>query len=165
MWYIAIGDEKMDNKKRLKELKSEKYKAILGVEKETFEKMLEVLEEAYVEEHKGNVRKSGRKGKLSLLDKLVIMLGYYREYRTMENIAFDYGVAKSVICEAITWAESVLVKDENFHLPPKRTLQENDCEMLIAIVDVTEQEIERPKKGAKNGIRARKKGTHSKPCS
>ena len=138
----------MDNERRLKELKSERYKGIFGVEKETFEKMLEVLEEAYVEEHKENVRKSGRKGKLSLLDKLVIMLSYYREYRTMENMAFDYGVSKSVICEAITWAESVLVKDKNFHLPPKRTLQENDCEILIALVDVTEQEIERPKKGA-----------------
>jgi len=156
---------KVNNEKRLNDLKIEKYKGIFGVEKETFEKMLEALEEGYAEEHKENVRGSGRKGKLSLLDKLVIMLGYYREYRTMEHIAFDYGVAKSVICEAITWAESVLVKNKNFRLPPKRTLQEDESEILIALVDVTEQEIERPKKGAKNGIRARKKGTHSKPCS
>ena len=33
------------------------------------------------------------------------MLGYYRDYRTMENIAFDYGVHKQRICEAIAWVE------------------------------------------------------------
>ena len=35
------------------------------------------------------------------IDKLVIMLSYYHDYRTMENIAFDYDVAKSTICENI----------------------------------------------------------------
>ena len=153
----------MNNEKRLKELKEGKYKGIFGVDKETFDAMLSALEAAYAEEHKGNVRNSGRIGKLGLLDKLVIMLGYYREYRTMEHIAFDYGVAKSTISDAITWTENVLVK--SFNLPPKHVLEENDCEMMIAIVDVTEQEIERPKKNKKIGIQARKSGTHSKPSS
>ncbi len=53
--------------------------------------MLQILKE----EHKHRHLKGGRPGKLSVLDKLVVMLCYYREYRVMGNIAFDYGVSKS----------------------------------------------------------------------
>ena len=45
---------------------------------------------AYEEEHK----KGGRPSVLSVLDKLIVMLEYYREYRTMEHIAFDYDTNK-----------------------------------------------------------------------
>ncbi|WP_369682593.1 transposase family protein [Leptotrichia trevisanii] len=47
-------------------------------------------------------------------DRLVIMLSYYHDYRTMENIAFEYGVARSTICECIKWAENILTKSEVF---------------------------------------------------
>ena len=43
-----------------------------------------------------------------ILDKLMIMLQYYREYRVMDNIAFDYGVSKSTISDAIKWVEETL---------------------------------------------------------
>ena len=69
------------------------------MQKPTFDAMLAILERAYEEP----CRKGGRKRKLSVLDMLVIMLGYYHDYRTMENIAFDYGVHKQRICEAIAW--------------------------------------------------------------
>ena len=48
------------------------------------------------------------------IDKLVIMLFYYRDYGTIENIAFDYGVAKSTICESIKWVENILIKCKDF---------------------------------------------------
>ncbi len=53
--------------------------------------MLEILEEEFKKLHS----KGGRPNKLSILDKLIIMLSYYREYRIMQNIAFDYKVSKS----------------------------------------------------------------------
>ena len=106
----------MDNKKRISELNEKDYQKIFGVKKKTFEKMLEILEETYRQEH----LKGGHPLKLSILDKLIIMLGYYREYRTMENIAFDYGVAKSTICESINWVENTLIKCGDFKLPSKR---------------------------------------------
>jgi len=37
----------------------------------------------------------------------------------MANIAFDYGVNKQRICEAISWVEQVLIKDGMFSLPSK----------------------------------------------
>jgi len=77
----------------------------------------------------------------------------------MENIAFDYGVHKQRICEAIAWVEQTLIKNGTFSLPSKRELVKADTEIVIAIVDVTECETERPKKNRKNLIRASKNVT------
>ena len=96
----------MDNEEKISKLKEEEYQKYFGVKKEIFEKMLEVLNDEYAEKHK----KGGRPSVLSVLDKLVVMLQYYREYRTMDNIAFDYNTNKSTVYYAITWAEETLVK-------------------------------------------------------
>jgi predicted DNA-binding protein YlxM (UPF0122 family) len=140
----------MDNIKRISELKEEKYQVIFGVRKPTFDAMLAILENAYKEMRK----RGGYARKLSVLDMLIIMLGYYHDYRTMENIAFDYGVHKQRICEAIAWVEQVLIKDGTFSLPSKRELIKDDTEIIVAIVDVTECETERPKKNSVNPIQA-----------
>lgn len=100
----------------------------------------------------------GHPPKLNVLDKLVIMLGYYREYRPMENIAFDYGVAKSTICESIKWVEYTLIKSGEFSLPSKRKLMES-TQIEVVLVDATECEIERPKKNKDATIPARKRST------
>ena len=142
----------IDNIERIKKLKKENYQKIFGIKKDTFDKMLKLLNEAYRTEH----LKGGHPPKLSVLDRLVIMLSYYREYRTMENIAFDYGVAKSTICESIKWAEGILIKSEAFSLPKKRGLV-NDVDIEAVLVDTTECEIERPKKNSKNTIQEKRK--------
>ena len=90
----------MDNQKRLKKIKAKDYQKYFGVNKITFDSMLEILEE----EDRCKRRKGGRPSVLSVQDKLVIMLQYYREYRTMDNIAFDYGTNKSTVYYEIKWA-------------------------------------------------------------
>ena len=142
----------IDNIERIKKLKKENYQKIFGIKKDTFDKMLKLLNETYRTEH----LKGGHPPKLSVLDRLVIMLSYYREYRTMENIAFDYGVTKSTICESIKWAEGILIKSEAFSLPKKRGLV-NDVDIEAVLVDTTECEIERPKKNSKNTIQEKRK--------
>ena len=64
------------------------------------------------------------------------MLNYYKEYRTMQNIAFDYNVSKSTICESIQWIENTLMKSGNFKLPSKKDL-ENNISIELVLVDVT----------------------------
>ncbi|MDR1627514.1 MAG: phage portal protein [Oscillospiraceae bacterium] len=87
----------------------------------------------------------GRPSRLSVLDKLMIMLGYYHDYRTMSNIAFKDGVSKSRVCDAVAWVEQTLVKNKKISLPSKRKLLKSDNNIQITIVDVTECETERPK--------------------
>ena len=102
----------MDNEKRIRELKEEKYQVIFGITKSTFEAMLAIVEQAYKEMRK----KGGKERQLNVLDMLVITLGYYHDYRTMENIAFDYGVHKQRISEAVSFVEKALIEDGSFSL-------------------------------------------------
>jgi hypothetical protein len=149
---------KIDNVARLAELSDKEYKKLFGITKTTFDTMFEVLEKANFHER----LKGGKKPTLSVLDRLVITLGYWREYRAYENIAFDYGVKKSVIGKHIAWVEDTLIECGIFKLPSKRELRHNQRNHTVTAIDVTEQEIERPKRGRKNGIPARKNGTQSK---
>jgi DNA-binding transcriptional regulator GbsR (MarR family) len=80
----------------------------------------------------------------------------------MQNIAFDYGVSKSRISDAVKWVEQTLIKDGTFALPSKRELVKADTELFVVIVDATEQETERPKKNRKKPIPASKNATRSK---
>ena len=85
--------------------------------------MLLVLEEAFEELHK----KGGRPPRLSVLDKLVVTSGYYRECRTMQHIGFDYGVSKSRISDAVKWVKNTLsAKPESFQscLTPANMVEE-----------------------------------------
>ena len=130
----------MDNIKRIKNLRDDEYQGLFGVQKATFQAMLVILEEAFKHLHK----QGGRPPRLSVLDKLVITLGYYRKYRTMHHIGFDYGVSKSRISDAIKWVENTLLASGAFSLPSKRELLNPNTDIEIVIVDVTEQRIERP---------------------
>jgi len=145
----------MDNKKRISNLSEEKYQVLFGVRKPTFDEMLAILENAYKEMRK----KGGRKRKLSVLDMLIITLGYYHDYRTMENLGFDYGVHKQRISEAVEWVEQTLIKDGTFSLPSKRELIKENSSVSIAIIDVTECETERPKCKQKESYSGKKNGT------
>ena len=145
----------IDNKARISKLKGNSYQGLFGVKRATFERMLEILEAAEA------IRRSkgGPKPKLSALDRLVITLGYYREYRTQEHIAFDYDVVKSAICNSIKWVESELLKAECFHLPSKKALLQAETEIEVILVDVTEHEIERPEKNRKAGTLEKRRNT------
>ena len=140
---------------KLSKLQDKDYQTIFGVTKNTFDCMLKILEQAYAKRHK----KGGRRlSKLSLSDKLAITLVYYREYRPVRNIAFDWGVSKSIIHDSIKWVEEVLVKNEKFSLPSKRELNKENAP-LVVLMDVTECEIQRPKKNKKI-LQRQKEETH-----
>lgn len=142
----------MENEKRIANLKENEYQELFGVKKATFDKMLEILTEQFKKEH----IRGGKPPKLCVLDKLIIMLCYYREYRTMQHIAFDYNVTKATICNSIHWVEKTLIKSGVFRLPSKRELY-NDTKIETVLIDATEVEIERPQKKYYSG---KKKSTH-----
>lgn len=120
---------------------------LLGVDKKTFGKMYEILHKEYSKLHE-----KGRKPpKLTVMDKLAITLGYWWECRAYQNIAFVYVVGKSAIGNAIIWVENTFIKSQIFSLPSKRAMQRKENTVYVAVVDVTGQEIELPKKDNENG--------------
>jgi len=142
----------MDNKLRIGRLREGDYLETFGVRKPTFEKMLSILGDASAQLH----GRGGRPPRLSVLDKLVVTLGYYHDYRTMRNIAFDYGVSKSRISDAVKWVERALLRDGAFALPSKREMLKAGGPVVIAVVDATECETERPKKKSAGRIPGRR---------
>jgi hypothetical protein len=132
----------------IKELKDSDFKRLTGVQPETFEKMLEVVEKG--------LRDFGRPPKLSRADQLLMTLMYWREYRTEFHIAQSYGISESTVCRTIRKVEDTLVRSGKFRLPGKKALQPSDTVFEVVLVDVSEQPIERPKK-AKVSITAAKR--------
>jgi hypothetical protein len=131
-------------------LSDETFKRRIGTTKPVFQTMLDILHAAHSTLHQSG----GKPNELSVGDKLLITLKYYREYTTMESIADDYHCSKSSVFRSIHWVEDVLSADGRFQLPGKKALQEDAPK--TAAIDVMAHPIERPPKSRKTGIPARK---------
>lgn len=126
------------NYENSKSLTDVKFKRLVGVQRETFAQMLQVLNSAYVQTHK----RGGRTPKLSLEDLLMATLQYLREYRSYEQIAADFGIHESNLIRRSKWVEEVLIKN-GFHIANRAVTSED-----TVLVDATEIRVNRPKKTA-----------------
>lgn len=125
----------------VKGLAPEAFKRLTGVKPAVFNEMQAVLREA-----EGQKKKAGRSSKLSLEDRLLLALSYWREYRTQFHIAASYGIHESTANRIITRVEDVLIASGKFSLPKRREVEET--EWTVVLVDVTETPIEKPKKSS-----------------
>jgi len=131
----------------IQNLNDKKFQRRTGVKRPTFLKMIETV--------KSNFSGRGRPPKLSIEDQTLVMLMYYREYRTMENIGLDFEMSEAQTCRIINKIENILTKDKQFQLPGKREIETKSFDTIL--IDVTESPIQRPKKNKKIGILERKK--------
>ena len=144
----------MNRYEKAKRLKSADFKQIIGVKRETYDEMVDILKHAYAEKHK----KGGRPSKLSLEDQLLMSLKYWRQYVTQKELAYEFEVGEATAHDTIVWVENTLVKSGKFSLPGKKALYE-DNDIEIVLVDVTESPIERPKKNNVNGTQGKRNDT------
>jgi len=140
---IQLETIKSERVQKALELSNTKFKRLFGVKKETFDRMLEILQVAFVELHKQGGKPLT---KLQVEDKLLLTLQYWREYRSMEHLAYEYGVVKSAVHGAMVWVENTLIREGTFRLPGKKALINGENKPETVLVDVTESPIERPKK-------------------
>jgi len=68
-------------------LSNAQFKRLFGVKRQTFNAMLEILQAAFEELHK---RGGKPPTKLYVEDRLLVTLQYWREYRTLEHLAYEY---------------------------------------------------------------------------
>ena len=140
--------------KEIETLSAAKFKRLTGVKKEVFKEMLDCV--TAFKQSKRKHKSRGKPPKLSYADKLLLMLMYYREYRSQFHIGVTYDIAESTVCEIIAEMESILIQDKRFHLPGKKALTEAESNFEVILVDVTESPIERAKKTAKELFRKEK---------
>ncbi|MCC5668489.1 IS5 family transposase [Nostoc sp. CHAB 5784] len=137
---------------KVKNLKPEEFKRLCGVHLETFTPMIEV-----VRSRSKTKLKTGRPGKLSLEDQLLMTLKYWREYRTYFHIGQSWGVNESTVYRIIRKIEDILISSREFSLPGKKKLSYPNYQTEVVVVDVTESPIERPKKKQKQFYSGKKK--------
>lgn len=141
-------------------LKENDFRRHTGIERRTFEKMLEILKVAEAKKKAAG----GKPNELRMEERLLMCLEYLREYRTYFHIARSYGVSESTCYRNCVWIENILVASKEFRLPSRKELL-NDNEIEVITVDACESPIQRPKKNKSATTLARKSVTVSKPRS
>ncbi len=141
---------------QIKHLKPSEFKRLCGVRPETFECMVEIVNQTHQQLKPG----TGRPSKLRTQDQVLMTLAYLREYRTYFHIAQAWGVNESTAYRIIRKIETYLIASDVFSLPGKKKLLTPDHEIEIVVVDVTESQIERPQKNRNNTTAAKRNDTH-----
>lgn len=143
----------------MKDYSARRFRQVTGVLPETFGAMVNELNK---QEKQRPKKLKGRPQVLSVEDKLLMTLEYYREYRSYDCIAASYGVGKGTVSRTINWVENILVKSGLFSLPGKKVLTNNTLGIEVIVVDSTETPIERPKKGQRKSFSGKKNDTQRK---
>lgn len=140
---------------QFKTLKPSAFKRRCGVQRGTFEPMANTLRP-----HLDRRGKRGGQPKLSVEDQLLLVLAYWREYRTQFHIGTSWGLSEAAVCRLISKVETLLMQSGKFRLPGKKQLYQQASTWAVLTVDVTENPIERPKKNSELTTVARKSATH-----
>ena len=140
---------------RAKQLTSRKFKRLTGVSRQTFQEMVRLVK---ADEKKK--KKSGRRPKLIIEDKVLMVIQYWREYRTYYHIGLDWGLSESAVCRTVYKIENILMSSRKFSLPGKKELWKMSFEEDLVVMDVMESPIERPKIGQKRFFSG-KQGEHT----
>lgn len=142
----------------VKRLSPAHFKRLVGVKHETFEKMVSEAKRIDVQQPKKvSGKKRGPKERINWYDKTLMMLMYYREYRTFAHIGATYNISEAQCWRIVTTLERLLIKSKLFHLPGKKKLTQSEMDWEVVIVDVSEHPIERPKKNNGGIIQGKRK--------
>lgn len=145
----------------------ETFRRLTGLTIEKFAELLHNLTPLYYEAEARRLYKQsrqraqggGRKQDLSLEDKLIMLLMYYRLYVTHELLGFIFNLHNSNVSRHINYLEPLLA--QVFHIPTQRiTLSEievTEDQLVTLFLDATEQQIQRPHRKQKLYYSGKKK--------
>jgi hypothetical protein len=139
--------------------KPRSFQSFTGIAVEQFDFLSQIIESKYKDAEKKRLSKrkrgigAGRPFKLTLKDRLLMLLMYYRMYASYELIGFLFGLDQSNVYRDIKYLEPAV--KSSIPIPQRKyvdakkatTLEELQRYFpeLIAITDGTEQPIPRPK--------------------
>jgi IS5 family transposase len=129
------------------------FKRLFGISVSDFERILKAVEPEWEKKVTKKYKRPGRNYKLDLSEHILMLLLYYRSYTTQIFIGFLFGIDDSRVCRNIQTLEPILAKV--MAITKTRSLKQEEIEEII--IDATEQQIERPKKGQKAFYSGKKK--------
>lgn len=130
------------------------FKRDTGLSLENFESIIDLVQKYIEAEHLKNPnKKKGIKPSLALCDRVLLCMYYLRHYPTFKNLGDNFGISESYANKIYHYILSILL--EVLSLDGKKALLNEDLDVLV--VDVTEQEIERPLKKQRKHYSGKKK--------
>ena len=118
------------------------FTRMVGVNYGTFSIILDKLQVTFIEyQNELLIRKRGKRCSLTLADQLLLTMLYLRNYDTLLNIGFQFGISESYAQKRYTFTKMLLLRCLN--LPDEESLKDAIQGHKVAI-DVTQQAIERP---------------------
>ncbi|UZQ29924.1 MAG: transposase family protein [Spiroplasma phoeniceum] len=139
-----------------KNINDKEWLILTGIKQDIFNKMLNILQVAEIEKFK----KGGKANKLSLENRLLMTLSYWREYRTYFHLGKNFGISEDNCYRNIKWIEYILIKHPDFQqFAGKKALINDYFNDKNIIIDVTKTPIQRPKKDKNNLILVKRKNT------
>ena len=141
--------------------KPTEFTRLVGVNYGTFQIILQKLEQQ-IQQYKQQkpMRQRGRKSGLSVADQLLLTLLYLRQYHTFLQLGELFAISESYAQKRYTFIVKRLLLA--LDLPDEKALTGKNLTLLM---DVTEQEIERPVKKQRSFYSGKKNGTRSKSSS
>jgi len=124
---------------KYQQFSEEKFRRMTGVSKDQFSKIL-VLFKDYVD---NNWSKRGRPSQFTLEDRLLLTFRYLRDYPTFVVLGNEFGISESFCNKIFNKVSLSLVKILKL---PLKDLENKGKVIEKVIIDVSEQEAERPKK-------------------
>jgi hypothetical protein len=137
---------------RAKQLTFRKFKRLTGISRRTFQEMV-----GLVKADEKKKKKSGRRPKLIIEDQVLMVIQYWREYRTYYHIGLDWGLSESAVCRTVYKIENILISSRKFSLPGKKELWKMSFQEDLVVMDVMESPIERPQIGQKRFFSGKQK--------
>ncbi|NQZ63792.1 transposase family protein [Crocosphaera sp.] len=101
--------------KEVKKLKKADFKRYVGVHIETFEKMVQVVQEQ--EKHE---IKEEKNNELNLENKILMTLQYLKEGRSFFHLALNWEIDEKTVIRTVNKIENILVRSGEFRLPKKK---------------------------------------------
>ena len=142
--------------KEIKNLPPEQFLRNVGIPLNKFQNILDKVSE-YIESEKAKnpLKRRGCKSKkdIRLADKLLLTLHYLRHYETFANLGIKFGITEGYANKIYHHILAILTKV--LDMPNPKDLLNPEIEVVA--IDVTEQPIERPKKGQKEYYSGKKK--------
>lgn len=129
------------------------FKRLFGLLIDEFERILKAVEPQWEKRVVRCYKRPGRNNNLSLSEQILMLLLYYRTYATQIFIGFLFGIDDSRVCRNIQRLEPILARV--MAISKTRHLSQEEVEEII--IDATEQQIERPKKGQRAFYSGKKK--------
>jgi hypothetical protein len=143
--------------KDIQQFKNPHFRRFVGVKRSVFDMMVTKVTE-YKSVHRKHKSK-GRPPKLCIADQILMMLMYYREYRTFFHVGNSFSMSESQCHRIVINTEAILLSFYEFHIGGKKKLIIPGISLDVVIVDVTESPVERPKKNSGSITRVKRKST------